>query len=216
MRKFTPRNSWNYRGEMTHAATPHAYRVGFVNASRNWATEEVVVYDDGYDETNATRVDRVEWPGITDRTRAWKEGRFHLAQQRLRREVHTIEADFEHLVCERGDLVALQHDAIAVGLGSMRIAGRTDNGVTASAVTLDSAATMVAGKSYGFGPGASSAGRSGPTSTPSTRCRRADDAHLPGADRPGRRPGCRRPGQLWRVCHRDAPGADPRYPAAQR
>ena len=45
-----------------------------------------MVYDDGYDATTATRIDRVEWPGIYDHDQAFKEGRFHLAQQRLRRE----------------------------------------------------------------------------------------------------------------------------------
>ena len=64
----------------------------------------------------------------TDRDQAWKEGRYHLAQQRLRREVHRINVDFEQLACERGDLVALQHDVIAVGLASARIVARTEVG----------------------------------------------------------------------------------------
>lgn len=150
VRLFTPRNSWNYHGEMSHAETPHAYRIGFVNADRDWATEEVIAYDDGRDATNATKVERIEWIGITDRARAWRAGRRHLAEQRLRREVHTIDVDFEHLVCERGDLVALQHDAIAVGLGSMRVTGIVDNGVTVSAVHIDGKTKMEVGKSYGF------------------------------------------------------------------
>ena len=29
VRLFTPRNSWSYSSEMTHAATPHAYRIGY-------------------------------------------------------------------------------------------------------------------------------------------------------------------------------------------
>ena len=149
VRLFTPRNSWGYRGEMTHARTPHAYRVGFVNAARDWQTEEVVVYDDGYSEATATRVDRVEWPGIINRSRAWKEGRFHLAQQRLRREVHTIETDFEHLIVERGDLVALQHDAIAVGITSARVVARATSGGTVTTITVDSGLVMEAGKTYG-------------------------------------------------------------------
>jgi len=150
VRLFTPRNTWNYRGDMTHERSPHAYRVGFVNADRDWQTEEVVVYDDGYSEANATRIDRVEWPGIVSRSRAWKEGRFHLAQQRLRREVHTIDTDFEHLVCERGDLVALQHDAIAVGLGSARVVARATSGGTVTTITVDSGLEMETGKTYGI------------------------------------------------------------------
>src|SRR5512147_264688 len=48
VRLFTPRKSWNYSSGMTHAATPHAYRIGFVNNAKDWSPQEVVVYDDGY------------------------------------------------------------------------------------------------------------------------------------------------------------------------
>ena len=47
VRMFTPANSWDYQGEMTHAATPHAYRIGYVNKDKDYVTQEVVVYDDG-------------------------------------------------------------------------------------------------------------------------------------------------------------------------
>src|SRR5512143_4190139 len=85
-------------------------------------------------------------PGIYDHDQAYKEGRFHLAQQRLRREVHKITTDFEHLCCERGDLVALQHDVIAVGLASARVAARTEAGTNVVDVTLDMPMTMQHGK----------------------------------------------------------------------
>jgi len=151
IRLFGPRNSWDYQGEMTHLRTPHGYRIGFVNAAKEWKMDdELVVYDDGYDAANATRIDRVEWIGIDDRDQAWREGRFHLAQQRLRREVHTISVDFEQLCCERGDLVALQHDVIAVGIGSARVRTVTINlaGTLALGVTLDAALVFEAGHTY--------------------------------------------------------------------
>ena len=93
------------------------------------------------------RIDKVEWPGIIYRDQAWREGRYHLAQQRLRREIHRTTADFEQLACERGDLVALQHDVIAIGLGSARVCARTEAGATTTALTLDSADDYAAGKS---------------------------------------------------------------------
>jgi len=153
VRLFSPRNSWDYEGEMDHGRAPHAYRIGFVNAGRDWKMDdELVVYDDGYDASTATRIDRIEWVGITDREQAWREGRFHLAQQRLRREIHRISCDFEHLCCERGDLVALQHDVIAVGLGSARVKALTLNGAGTHVlgVTLDTALVFEAGVAYGL------------------------------------------------------------------
>jgi hypothetical protein len=150
VRLFTPRNSWGYEGEIAHGPIPHAYRIGYLDADRDWHADEVVVYDDGQSAATATRIERVEWPGITSRAQAWKEGRYHLAQQRLRREVHRIVVDFEHLACERGDLVALQHDVIAVGLASARIAAVADDGSVVTAVTLDSPVTMADGTGYGL------------------------------------------------------------------
>ena len=66
--------------------------------------------------------------------------------------MHRIQTDFEHLACERGDLVALQHDVIAVGLGNGRIVARTETGPTGNVVdvTLDNAMMMEAGKLYGI------------------------------------------------------------------
>lgn len=150
VRMFTPANSWDYQGEMSHTTTPNAYRIGYVNREKDYATQEVVVYDDNYHAGNAITTELVQWIGIDNQQQAWKEGRFHLAQQRLRREIHKITTDFEHLCCERGDLVALQYDTIAVGLGSIRIVSRVEEGVFITAVNLAAPVTMQFGKSYGI------------------------------------------------------------------
>ena len=135
---------------MTHAATPHAYRIGYVDAAKDWRTDEVVVYDDGYDAANATRIDRVEWPGIYDRDQAW-QGRplppgAAAAAPRGAQDHRRLRA----AGCERGDLVALQHDVIAVGLGSARVDAHTESGTNVLDVTLDDAVTMQTGKTYGL------------------------------------------------------------------
>jgi hypothetical protein len=150
VRMFTPRNCWNYHGELTHDDIPHAYRISFVNSLTGFVTDERIVYNDGYNASNATRIYKVDWIGITNPNQVWKEGRFHLAQQKLRREIHKITVDFEHLICERGDLVAFQHDAISVGLGTGRVLEITDNGTNALTITIDNGFAMEAAKSYGF------------------------------------------------------------------
>ena len=149
VRVFSPRNSSGFETELAGEPVPHGYRIGFVNAGADWKMEEVVAYDDGYNETNATLVDKVEIIGLTSRDQAWREGRYHLAQLRLRREVHRLNVDIEQLICERGDLVALQHDALAVGLAGGRIVARTETPTNTLDITLDTAVTMEAGKLYG-------------------------------------------------------------------
>ena len=56
MRLFTPRNSWAYEGEIAHGPIPHAYRIGYLDADRDWHADEVVVYDDGQSAATATRI----------------------------------------------------------------------------------------------------------------------------------------------------------------
>src|SRR4029453_5949111 len=45
VRRFPPRNSWDYHGEITHAPLPHAYRIGYVDQAKDWSPQEVMVYD---------------------------------------------------------------------------------------------------------------------------------------------------------------------------
>ena len=150
IRMFTPRNSINYSCEFTHDRTPHAYRISFVDASSDYVADETIVYDDGRNASNATVIDRVDWVGITSQPQAWREGRFHLAQQRLRREVHRVTTDLEYLACDRGDLVALQYDAISVGMGAARVAAIATSGGNVTSVTFDQAFTLATGTTYGF------------------------------------------------------------------
>ena len=88
---FTPRNSWGFTGDKTFAKMPHGFRIRFVNRDKDWKQDERIVYDDGYDETNATEFEGLELPGVTDPNQIWSDGRTHIAQARLRPERYTLE-----------------------------------------------------------------------------------------------------------------------------
>lgn len=148
VRMFTPLNSWDYSGEMTHEKMPDAYRVGYIDRDKDYSAQEVIVYDDAYGPGSAVNIELIQWVGIDNRDQAWREGRFHLAQRRLRRETHKISTDFEHLCCNRGDLVALQYDTISVGGESTRVIRAIESGALVLSVELDAAVTMEQGKRY--------------------------------------------------------------------
>ncbi|NLS08411.1 fibronectin type III domain-containing protein, partial [Rhizobium sp. P32RR-XVIII] len=74
-----------------------------------------------------------------------KHGRYHIAQNRLQREVYTLSTDFEHLVCTRGDRVLVNHDTVLWGIGAGRVKAVTSSPDT---VTIDDTFTMEAGKTY--------------------------------------------------------------------
>ena len=123
---FTPHNSWGFEGVRTLPKLPHAFRVRFINSQRGYQQDELIVYNDGYSAANATLFEGLELPGVSDPTIAYKHARFHFAQLKLRPETYTINADIEHIVCTRGDLVRVTHDVPMWGLGTGRIKERVD------------------------------------------------------------------------------------------
>lgn len=142
---ITPRNSWGYSGEMLYPETPHALRVQFRNEEKGFIQDELIVYDDGYDESNATLFEVLELQSCTNADLAFKTARRHLASIKLRPETHTFMQDVEHLVALRGDRVKFEHDAPIIGVGDARIktvitSGDSPNTVTG--ITLDDTITI--------------------------------------------------------------------------
>lgn len=143
---FTPRNSWGFQGQKPYTQKPHGWRIKFINEQNGYTSDERIVYDDGYDETNATLLEGLpgDLPGVTDPDLVWKHGRFHIAQSRLRPEKFSLSVGWEHLVCGRGDRVRVTHDAMLIGLASGRV-----KKVVGQVVTFDELVTLEAGQTYG-------------------------------------------------------------------
>jgi hypothetical protein len=143
---FTPRNSWGFQLQRPYVQKPHGWRVSFINEDNNFTQDERIVYDDGYDASNATLFEGLEFEGVTDPGLIWKHGRFHIAQSRLRPEKIQLSVGWEHLVCTGGDRVLVTHDVALIGVGT---GGRVKT-VSGQVVTLDDAITMENGKTYGL------------------------------------------------------------------
>lgn len=117
----TPRNSWNYSGTMLFQELPHAYRVQFPNKDQGYQQDERIVYDDGYDESNATIFEILELPNTVTSEQAFKNARRYIATARLRPETHTFSMDVESIYFLRGDRIVLEHDVPVVGVGDARV-----------------------------------------------------------------------------------------------
>lgn len=141
---FTPHNSWGFEGVRILPKLPHGFRVQFNNAAKGYQPDERIVYNDGYSASNATLFEGLQLPGVTDSAIVFKQARFHLAQMKLRPETYTLNADIEHLVCTRGDLVRVTHDVPMWGLGS----GRIKNRISGTVLELDEEVPMDAGVQY--------------------------------------------------------------------
>ena len=147
---ITPKNSYNYSYTLSAFSPPHAMRVRYTNAA-TWEPAERIVYDDGYDESNATQFETIDAPGCTDSEQAWKHGRYVLARRRLRDiEKHAFSQDVQHFRYGRGDLLALAHDVIGVGLKWGRVLDVTTNSEgQATAITCDEFWPMEGATDYG-------------------------------------------------------------------
>jgi predicted phage tail protein len=125
---FTPRNSFGFKGNKIFKKLPHALKVRLTNADKDYIQDEVIVYDDGYSVSNATRFDNLDLIGITNRSLAWRRGRYYLAVARERSRIFELQTDLDHLVCTPGDLVKVVNDVPSFGGKSMRVISKTVNG----------------------------------------------------------------------------------------
>ncbi|WP_264047467.1 host specificity factor TipJ family phage tail protein [Methylobacterium flocculans] len=140
---FTPRNSWGFSGKRTYKRLPHAFRVKFRNEARGYREDEILVFADGYDASNATLFEEVEFPGQTNHKNVWRLGRYHYAQLLLRPEEYRLSADIEQLISTRGDRVRVLHDVPKWGIVAARVVA-----VSGNLVHVDERVPMAAGRSY--------------------------------------------------------------------
>lgn len=156
---FTPKNSWGYRYEVVFPDQPHGWRVPFINELKGYANDERFVYDDGYSEYGevpgtvpATKLEQIEFFGVTHPDQIWTNGREHIATPRLRPFTHYFNCDAEILTANKGQMIRFSHDVILVGLAAARvrelIADESDP-LKVAGVVLDDEISMVEGNAYG-------------------------------------------------------------------
>lgn len=118
---ISPRNSFNFSFNKTFSKDIHGFKVTYIEPERDWTEQQVIVYANGYDASNATDFEAIDSYGCTDRLMAWRFGKYMLAQYKLRPETYTLSQDIENLAVNIGDVVRLAHDVLKVGYGSARI-----------------------------------------------------------------------------------------------
>jgi len=148
---FTPANTWGYSATKVFPEIPHAFRIQFLNEEAGFLQDEMLVYADGYNKTNARKIEGLQLPGITKPSLIYRHAREHMAVIKLRPIEHSFYCDVEHLVATRGRLIKFAHDVPLIGVGQGYITGvTTDGGSPANIISiqLDRPMEMQPGKSY--------------------------------------------------------------------
>lgn len=127
---FNQRNVKSTNVSRAYNKVPDAIKAIFIDPQSNWQKNEVIAYDDGKDASSAELVEEMEMFAVTNIAQAWRQGRYHLAQFKLRQNTISIDVDFENLACSRGDLVLFSHDVMKIGGLPARVIGVSGNNVT--------------------------------------------------------------------------------------
>ncbi len=150
---FTPRSTRGFRVRKTFPGDVHALRINFTNREQGYREDEMLVFADGYSEYGevegtvaASFYEQLQLPGVTDPEIVWRLGRFWLYTALLQTETVEFDVDVESVASRIGDLVAVQHDVMLVGLGSGRVKSLTTDGSgNVTAITLDEAGDASSG-----------------------------------------------------------------------
>jgi hypothetical protein len=144
---YTPHNSWNLEFNGAFPQLPHGIRVAFIDETNGYQQQERIVYDDGYNEENATLFESVSQQGVTNPALIYKLWRYNIACLKLRAFPFSFMVDWEHLTNTRGDLIRVGFYELSGQLFSGRIKDVEEVG-DSHILTLDNTIIMENGRSY--------------------------------------------------------------------
>lgn len=146
---FSGRNAAGYRYRRSFPKPIHAVFIEFSNLDQGSLEDELYVYADGYDASNATLIETLRIDFVCTQERAFQEGRVYLAKRLLQVEMHEWSAGLDAIATTYGDRVLVRHPATLYGLADGRVVNRFFQGALISGFRLDEEVEMEAGKTYG-------------------------------------------------------------------
>jgi hypothetical protein len=149
---FTPKNSVSYSIAMFNADIPDAIAVQFIDEAAGYAQNESRVHNtpDGnpLNNTEPDTVQKADLWGVTNSKQARRIGMYNYACLKNRPFVHTIEADIEYLICNKGDWIQYAGDIALAGSTQGRIKGVVWEDGVCIGIDTDEPMVMDEGKQY--------------------------------------------------------------------
>lgn len=141
---ISSRNSYNFKATRIYSRKPHAFRVPFIDQTKDHQPSERIVRWPGY-TGSITLTEQLEMPGKTDPDEIWIEARRRMYEAIYRPDIYTLTQDGPIRVATRGDLVMGSFDVLSSTQRAARV-----KAIEGEIIQLDDEVEMVAGESYGL------------------------------------------------------------------
>jgi hypothetical protein len=125
---FTPRNTANFKWSKAFKGLPDGLRVTFDDAAQDYQAVQISVFRQGITRDNGL-MEQIRYEGVTTEAAAIARARYDLAQLEYRATLFNVDVAQDALVCRRGSLVGLVHDAVARQGGFGRVLDGGTGGV---------------------------------------------------------------------------------------
>lgn len=148
---FTPRNSYDYKESIALSDIPDEIKLGFDDADSGYAENSCSVYNtpDGNKNGEPETTQDVALWGVTNSIQARKLGMYKYSVSKHRPLVVTFSADFEYMLCSKGDWIKYAGDIALAGITQGRIFDRFTNGTgNITGFICDEDIQMESGKNY--------------------------------------------------------------------
>jgi hypothetical protein len=148
---FTPKNSVSYSIVMFKADIPDAIAMRFIGEQAGYAQQELNVFNtpDGNRTKEPETIQKADLWGVTSSKQARRIGMYNYACLKNRPFVHTIETDFEYLICNKGDWIQYAGDIALAGSVQGRIKGVIFADGVCIGIDTDEPVVMTDGKQHG-------------------------------------------------------------------
>ena len=118
---FTVRNSRGLKMSKAFARLPDAFRVTWPDADLRDTTDEALVWREGRQDVPNPRIEQVTYDGFKTEAASVQRGTFDLKQGEVRSTFYSWAAPMESIVCQRGDLVGVNHGALDISHDAARV-----------------------------------------------------------------------------------------------
>jgi hypothetical protein len=136
VQKFSPRNLRNFKWEKAFADKVTGFRVSYRDSANDYRDTEIIVYDDPANP-DSNNLESIRNDAQVTSALVTARAQFDLEQVRRRLTFYTGEADVEAIVCQRGDLIGVQHDILTTRAGFARIVEVVKSGSNITGLKLD-------------------------------------------------------------------------------